>query len=294
MKSLAFMHRNDTRFAVGDFSPVLSVFSHYELGNTISPFLLLDHIGPGLLQPSSQRKGVHEHPHRGFETVTIVYAGEIEHRDSTGAGGIIRAGDVQWMTAAAGILHEEFFSDAFTQRGGRFELVQLWVNLPAASKMSAPGYQSLVSTAIPIIELPADGGSVRVIAGHFNETAGPARTHTRMSILDVQIRAGHEVTFKTEAGDTALVFLRSGSLQFLPDERLEADGLAVMSSRERDFVVTAIENSQLLVLIGEPLNEPINAHGPFVMNSYNEVLQGFEDLKGGRFGLLPDETLSHH
>lgn len=287
MKSLAFMHRNDTRFAVGDFSPVLSVFSHYELGNTISPFLLLDHIGPGRLQPSSRRKGVHEHPHRGFETVTIVYAGEVEHRDSTGSGGIIRAGDVQWMTAAGGILHEEFFSEAFTQRGGRFEMVQLWVNLPARNKMDAPAYQSLASADIPTQVLPDGAGSVRVIAGHFADAAGPARTHTRMNILDVQMRAGHEVVFATAVGDTALVFLRSGRLQFAPDEQLEVDGMAVMSSREADFAVTALEDSHALVLTGAPINEPINGHGPFVMNTYEEVLQAFEDLKQGRLGSSP-------
>lgn len=284
MKSLAFMHRNDTRFAVGDFSPVLSVFSHHELGNTTSPFLLLDHIGPGYLQASSQRKGVHEHPHRGFETVTMVFAGELEHRDSTGGGGVIGAGDVQWMTAAAGILHEEFFSDAFSRLGGRFELVQLWVNLPAARKMSSPGYQSLTRKDIPTVVLPRDAGAVRVIAGHFHEVTGPASTHTRISILDVHLRAGHEVVFKTAAGDTALVFLRTGSLQFAADERLESDGMAVMSSNEADFALTALEHSEFLVLIGEPIHEPISAHGPFVMNTYSEVLQAFDDLKQGRLG----------
>jgi len=284
MKSLAFMHRNDTRGAVGDFSPVLSIFSHYEFGNTLSPFLLLDHIGPGRLQPSSRRKGVDDHPHRGFETVTIVYAGEIEHRDSTGNGGIIKAGDVQWMTAAAGIVHQEFFSPAFTQEGGRFEMVQLWVNLPAADKMGAPGYQGLSGTQIPVVELAGEAGSVRVIAGQFNDTPGPARTHTRMSVLDVRLRAGQATTFNTEAGDTALVFLLSGRLQFAPDELLEADGMAVMSSNEADFAVTALEDSQFLVLTGEPLNEPINGHGPFVMNSYEEILQAYEDLKQGRLG----------
>lgn len=284
MKSLAFMHRNDTRFAVGDFSPVLSVFSHHEFGNTLSPFLLLDHIGPGRLQPSSQRKGVHEHPHRGFETVTIVYAGEVEHKDSTGTGGIIRAGDVQWMTAAAGIVHEEFFSEAFTQQGGRFELVQLWVNLPSARKMVAPGYQSLSSAEIPTVELPDAAGSVRVIAGRFSDRAGSARTHTRMNILDVQLCAGHDVIFSAETGDTAIVFLLSGALQFAADEQLEAGGIAVMSSHQADFVVTAIENSRLLVLTGEPINEPVHGHGPFVMNSYDEILQAFDDLKSGRLG----------
>ncbi len=283
MKTLAFIHRNDTHFAVGDFSPVLSVFSHYELGNTISPFLLLDHIGPGRLQPLSTRKGVSEHPHRGFETVTIVYKGEIEHKDSKGGGGIISAGDVQWMTAAAGIVHQEFFSEAFREQGGAFEMIQLWVNLPAKDKLSTPSYQSLASADIPTIELPDSSGSVRVIAGQFNGISGPAKTHTRINILDVRMRAGQSTIFNAEAGDTALVYLVSGQLRF-DTEQMEAAGLAVMSSHYADFSVDTIADSHFLVLTGEPLNEPIFGRGPFIMNTYEEILQAFEDSKNGKLG----------
>lgn len=284
MKSLAFVQRNDTHFAVGDFSPVLSVFSYHDLGSTITPFLLLDHIGPGRLLPSTRSKGVNDHPHRGFETVTIVYEGEIEHRDSTGGGGIIRAGDVQWMTAAAGIVHRELFSDDFTQRGGRFEMVQLWINLPAANKMGAPGYQSLTRAHIPSVELPGATGTVRVIAGQFEGVSGPARTHTRMNVLDVRLHAGHAATFSTLDGDTALVYLLSGRLQFDQNEPLEAQGLAILSQQGADVTVTALENSRLLVLTGERIDEPINGHGPFVMNSYDEILQAYDDVKNGRLG----------
>lgn len=284
MKTLAFVQRNDAHFAVGDFAPVLSVFSYHDLGSTITPFLLLDHIGPGRLIPSTRSKGVNEHPHRGFETVTIVYEGEIEHRDSTGAGGIIRAGDVQWMTAAAGIVHRELFSDDFTQRGGRFEMVQLWINLPAADKMGPPGYQSLTRARIPSVELPGATGTVRVIAGQFEGVSGPARTHTRMNVLDVRLHAGHAASFSTRDGDTALVYLLSGRLQFGQDEPLEAQGLAVLSQQGADVTVTALENSRLLVLTGERIDEPINGHGPFVMNSYDEILQAYDDVKNGRLG----------
>lgn len=284
MKTLAFVQRNDTHFAVGDFAPVLSVFSYHDLGSTITPFLLLDHIGPGRLLPSTRSKGVNDHPHRGFETVTIVYEGEIEHRDSTGGGGIIRAGDVQWMTAAAGIVHRELFSDDFTQRGGRFEMVQLWINLPAANKMGAPGYQSLTRAHIPSVELPGATGTVRVIAGQFEGVSGPARTHTRMNVLDVRLHAGHAATFSTLDGDTALVYLLSGRLQFDQNEPLEAQGLAVLSQQGADVTVTALENSRLLVLTGERIDEPINGHGPFVMNSYDEILQAYDDVKNGRLG----------
>ncbi|GAC1376617.1 MAG: pirin family protein [Aquirhabdus sp.] len=281
MKTLAFIHRNDTHFAVGDFSPVLSVFSHYELGNTISPFLLLDHIGPGNLQPLSQRKGVNDHPHRGFETVTIVYKGEIAHKDSKGGGGIVRAGDVQWMTAAAGIVHQEFFSEEFRAQGGAFEMIQLWVNLPAKDKLSTPGYQSLANADIPTIELPDSSGSVRVIAGQFNGISGLAKTHTRINILDVRMRAGKTAVFNAEAGDTALVYLVSGQLQFAT-EQMEASGLAVMSSNESDFSVETLGESHFLVLTGEPLNEPIFGRGPFIMNTFEEILQAFEDSKNGK------------
>lgn len=284
MKTLAFVQRNDAHFAVGDFAPVLSVFSYHDLGSTITPFLLLDHIGPGRLLPSTRSKGVNDHPHRGFETVTIVYEGEIEHRDSTGGGGIIRAGDVQWMTAAAGIVHRELFSDDFTQRGGRFEMVQLWINLPAADKMGAPGYQSLTRARIPSVELPGATGTVRVIAGQFEGVSGPARTHTRMNVLDVRLHARHAASFSTRDGDTALVYLLSGRLQFGQDEPLEAQGLAVLSQQGADVTVTALENSRLLVLTGERIDEPINGHGPFVMNSYDEILQAYDDVKNGRLG----------
>ncbi len=285
MKSLAFVQRNDTRSAVGDFSPVLSVLSYYDLGNTVSPFLLLDHIGPGQLLPSTQQKGVHDHPHRGFETVTLVYQGEIEHKDSTGSGGIIRSGDVQWMTAASGVIHQEYFSSAFSQHGGRFEMVQLWVNLPAADKMGPPGYQSLTRAQIPVLDLPNDAGTVRVVAGEFDHITGPAKTHTRINVLDVQIHANHEVAFCCEAGDTAMIYLLAGRLQFSANEIMEEQGLAVMSQHGTGFVISALENSRLLVLTGERINEPMSGRGPFVMNSYAEILQGYEDLKNGQFGL---------
>lgn len=281
-KSLAFVHRNDTRFAVGDFSPVLSVFSYHELGNTISPFLLLDHIGPGKLLPSTLQQGVNNHPHRGFETVTIVYAGELEHKDSSGGGGVIQAGEVQWMTAASGVIHQELFSKAFTKTGGAFEMIQLWVNLPAADKMGPPKYQSLTQANIPLVKMSDSQSYVRVIAGVFDQVSGPAQTHSRMNVLDAQLEAGHQTTFETEVGDTALIYLRSGLIQFGPDEQLEEKAMAVMSSLGTSFTVTAQENSQFIVLTGQPLNEPINGHGPFVMNNYDEILQAYEDVKQGR------------
>ncbi|MCY6413946.1 pirin family protein [Acinetobacter sp. VNH17] len=285
MKSLAFLHRNDTRFAIGDFYPALSVFSYHELGNTTSPFLLLDHLGPGRLAPKSNKKGVNQHPHRGFETVTLVFAGELQHQDSTGAGGIIKAGDVQWMTAASGVEHIEQFSPEFRERGGNFEMVQLWVNLPAKDKMSAPRYQGLTDHAIPKILLENDAGYVRVIAGEFHNTQGIAQTFTPMNVLDLHLKKGHQMILPASQGDTTLVYLRRGKVRFATDEDLlEEQGMAVMSALGTDVEITALENCDVLFLSAQPLHEPINGHGPFVMNTYDEILQAYDDIKTGRFG----------
>ena len=195
MKTLAFIHVNNSGSPVGDFTPVTSVFSHYELGNTVSPFLLLDHLGPGVLKPTKLKKGVLEHPHRGFETVTLVFKGELEHHDTTGGGGVIGEGDVQWMTAASGIQHEEVFSQAFAQRGGAFEILQLWVNLPAKDKMNPARYQSLAK-----VDLADNAGYVRIIAGQYLTTQGPAETQTPMQVFDVFVSANQSITLPAQEG----------------------------------------------------------------------------------------------
>ncbi|MFV7478966.1 pirin family protein [Acinetobacter junii] len=285
MKSLAFIHRNDTRFAIGDFYPALSVFSYHELGNTTSPFLLLDHLGPGKLEPKSKKKGVNEHPHRGFETVTFVFAGELQHKDSTGGGGLIKRGDVQWMTAASGIQHIEQFSSEFRESGGPFEMVQLWVNLPAKDKMSAPRYQSLLNEDIPKIILDDQASYIRVVAGELNQTTGIAKTFTAMNVFDIHLVKDQQITLPAAEGATTLIYLRKGKVQFSSDEEsLEEQAMAVMSSLGTDVQINALENCDLLFLSAQPLNEPINGQGPFVMNSYDEILQAYDDIKTGKFG----------
>ena len=284
MKTLAFIHSNYSRIAVGDFSPVVSVFSHYELGNTISPFLLLDHLGPGVLQPTRLRKGVSEHPHRGFETVTIVFKGEIEHRDSSGGGGLIGAGDVQWMTAASGVLHEEVFSPEFSKTGGTFEMLQLWVNLPAKDKLNPARYQSLRENQIPKITLNQGAGYIRVIAGEYLQHQGPAETHTPMHVFDVFVPAGKTLTLPAQEGSTTLFYMRSGRVHILDaDEHLESQDMAVMSNKGSDVEFTTIQDSHFLYLSGQPLNKPFYGKGYFVMNNYSEILQAYEDLKNGQF-----------
>lgn len=289
MKSLAFIHRNDTRFAIGDFYPALSVFSYHELGNTTSPFLLLDHLGPGKLEPKSKKKGVNEHPHRGFETVTFVFAGELQHKDSTGGGGLIKRGDVQWMTAASGIQHIEQFSSEFRESGGPFEMVQLWVNLPAKDKMSTPRYQSLLNEDIPKIILDDQASYIRVVAGELNQTTGIAKTFTAMNVFDIHLVKDQQITLPAAEGATTLIYLRKGKVQFSSDEEsLEEQALAVMSSLGTGVQIKALENCDLLFLSAQPLNEPINGQGPFVMNSYDEILQAYDDIKTGKFGHYSD------
>ena len=283
MKTLAFIHSESTRTAVGDFAPVVSVFSHYELGNSVSPFLLLDHIGPSYLQPTHLKKGVSEHPHRGFETVTIVYQGELAHQDSTGGGGVIGAGDVQWMTAGAGVLHEEVFSEAFSKTGGAFEMIQLWVNLPTKDKMNSARYQHLSHEAIPKLELAKAQGTVRVIEGTYENQIGPAQTHSPMNVLDVQLTAGTKTVLPVSEGETTLLYIRSGRLQLNSGEMIEAQQMAVMSNHGEDFEIKAVQDSAFLLLSGKPLNEPIYGRGYFVMNTFTEVLQAYEDLKQGHF-----------
>lgn len=285
MKTLAFIHRNETRFSVGDFSPVLSVFSHYELGNTVSPFLLLDHLGPGNLKAGSLQKGVSEHPHRGFETVTIMFKGELEHRDSSGGGGVIREGDVQWMTAASGIIHKESFSPEFAKTGGRFEMLQLWVNLPAKDKMNPPRYQSLNNTDIPKVELADDAGYVRVIAGEYQQYIGIAKVYSPMTVLDVFVKKGQTIQLPAKSGDTTLLYMRTGEAKFQNDdsEKWDDHGLAVMSNLGENVEVTALYDSCFLYLSATPFHEPINGHGPFVMNTYDEILEAFDDIKTGNF-----------
>ncbi|MGL5212476.1 MAG: pirin family protein [Acinetobacter junii] len=289
MKSLAFIHRNDTRFAIGDFYPALSVFSYHELGNTTSPFLLLDHLGPGKLEPKSKKKGVNEHPHRGFETVTFVFAGELQHKDSTGGGGLIKRGDVQWMTAASGIQHIEQFSSEFRESGGPFEMVQLWVNLPAKDKMSTPRYQSLLNEDIPKIILDDQTSYIRVVAGELNQTTGIAKTFTAMNVFDIHLVKDQQITLPAAEGTTTLIYLRKGKVQFSSDEEsLEEQAMAVMSSLGTGVQINALENCDLLFLSAQPLNEPINGQGPFVMNSYDEILQAYDDIKTGKFGHYSD------
>ncbi|HKX94596.1 MAG TPA: pirin family protein [Methylibium sp.] len=286
MKKILGLYSAPRPHWVGDGFPVRSLFSYDRHGAALSPFLLLDHAGPADFPPAERPRGVGSHPHRGFETVTIVYDGEVAHRDSTGAGGLIGPGDVQWMTAAAGIVHEEFHSPAFTQRGGRLEMAQLWVNLPARDKMARPGYQTLLDAQIPSVELPAGAGRLRVIAGAYQGRQGPARTHTPMNVWDLRLAAGGTARLALPEGHTlALVALR-GSVRVNGAQALHESQWLQFEREGTDIEIAADSDAVLLLLGGEPIGEPIVGHGPFVMNTEAEIAQAFQDFQSGRFGRI--------
>ncbi|MGU7772473.1 pirin family protein [Burkholderia sp. MR1-5-21] len=287
MKKIQGVYSAPRMHWVGDGFPARSMFSYQSHGAHLSPFLLLDYAGPMKFEPAAVPRGVGQHPHRGFETVTIVYDGEVAHRDSTGAGGVIGPGDVQWMTAASGILHEEFHSDAFTQSGGMLEMVQLWVNLPAADKMSAPGYQTLLNADIPVVELPDGAGRARIIAGEFDGRRGPARTHTPIDVWDVRLEAGGRARFPVAEGRTLAVVVLRGTVLVNGDAVAREAQLVQLSRDGRDVEIEANGDAMLLILSGEPIDEPIVGYGPFVMNSQAEIRTAIDDFNSGRFGRMP-------
>ena len=284
MKTVSFIQRSAGGHWVGDGFPVRSIFSYNGAAERFSPFLLLDYGGPTKFEPTTKRRGVGQHPHRGFETVTIVYDGEVAHRDSTGSGGLIGPGDVQWMTAASGILHEEFHSPDFTRRGGAMEMVQLWVNLPARSKMEPPGYQNILNAQIPSVDLPDGAGRVRAIAGSFEGHQGPARTHTPMDVWDVRLNAGKTVRLSLIKGHTAALVVLAGTV-LVNGEAVAREAQLVQFQRDGDALeIEANSDAKLLFLGGEPIEEPVVGHGPFVMNTREEIVQAFHDFQSGKFG----------
>ncbi|MBU0524899.1 MAG: pirin family protein [Pseudomonas sp.] len=288
MKNIIGIYTSPRTHWVGDGFPVRTLFSYDNLAKHISPFLLLDHAGPAEFTPTTERRGVGQHPHRGFETVTIVYKGEVEHRDSTGSGGRIGPGDVQWMTAASGILHEEFHSEEFARTGGTLEMVQLWVNLPARDKMADAGYQTILDGDIPNLPLKDKAGSLRLIAGEFEGHTGPARTFTPIDVWDLRLNGGKLLTLDLHEGrNTALVVLR-GTVEVNGLELMREGQLALFERDGHQLSLEANDDAVVLLLSGEPIDEPIVGHGPFVMNSEQEIHQAFADFQSGRFGQMSD------
>lgn len=286
MKKLLRIHQSSGMHWVGNGFPVRSVFDYNGLGRELSPFLLLDYAPPHPFPPGTEKRGVGGHPHKGFETVTIAYQGELEHRDSSGGGGKIGAGDVQWMTAGNGIIHEEFHSQEFTRKGGTLQMVQLWVNLRAKDKNAPPGYQTLLKSQIPSVPLPPDAGTVRVIAGEFHGTKGPAKTFSPIHLWDVHLHAARSAGLPLPDGHTTTFLVLSGEVVVNGGQTAGEGDLAIFARAGHGIEVQAKTDAQLLVMDGEPIAEPVVGHGPFVMNSRAEIQQAFEDYQLGKMGEL--------
>lgn len=271
---------------VGNGFPMSTLFSYQKDSEKYSPFLLMDYAEPTLFKPVTNARGVDTHPHRGFETVTIAYQGEVSHHDSKGHSGTIAEGDVQWMTAASGILHKEYHSEKITKEGGTLEMVQLWVNLPATYKMTTPRYQALQAKDIPHVELPQDQGYVRVIAGDYAQTKGAALTFSPVNLWDIRLNNAGVSHHTFPDNHNVLLFVVKGAVHINGDNIVRQNELAVFDKHGDSLTLESMGDTLVLLLTGEPINEPIAGHGPFVMNTREELLQAFEDYNNGQFGQL--------
>ncbi|MEH8028623.1 pirin family protein [Gallibacterium anatis] len=288
MRKVKNIYQENQAHWVGDGFLVQPLFSHMGEDRGTNPFLMLDYAAPQYYEPNKRTpRGVGQHPHKGFETVTIAYQGEVEHRDSSGGGGVIKAGDVQWMTAGAGIIHQEFHSEAFSRRGGMFEMVQLWVNLPREDKNVPAHYQHLAKENIPVVEFADNAGYARIIAGNFADIQGAAKTYTKMNVWDMAINAGREVEIEIpESQSLSMVVLR-GKATFNHNEQASAGQLVNFERSAGKVTITAAdEELKILLLAGEPIEEPVVGYGPFVMNSFEEIRQAVNDFNAGKFGQI--------
>lgn len=282
MKNVLRIYRQPEGHWVGDGFPVHTVLD-YQRHPELSPFLLLDHAGPADFAPAEKPRGVGWHPHRGFETVTLVLEGEVDHEDTAGNGGRIGQGEVQWMTAGAGLLHKEMHSLEFTRRGGKFHALQLWVNLPAKSKMVAPRYQTLTESSIPAVD------GVRVVAGEYRGAKGPAQTFTTLNLFDVRLRAGQKLSLDLRDGFSAGLYVVSGRIQ-VNGQAADETELVVFEREGNDAELAATSDAIVFVMNGAPIDEPVVGSGPFVMNTTREIQQAYADYHAGRLGRIPTTT----
>ncbi len=289
MRNVKQIYRAISQHWVGDGFLVQPLFSHMGDDRGTNPFLMLDYAAPYEFSPNEARspRGVGQHPHKGFETVTIAYHGEVAHRDSSGGGGIIYEGDVQWMTAGSGIIHEEFHSENFSKKGGLFEMVQLWVNLPAKDKNTPPRYQHLAKAGIPVVELPDEAGRLRLIAGEYKGEKGAADTFTEMNVWDIVLNAGKKAVLEIpEAHNLSMVVLR-GNVTLNGKEQAGAEQLVGFEKSGGNVHIEAgSEEVKILLLSGVPIDEPVVGYGPFVMNTAEEIRQAISDFKSGKFGSI--------
>jgi len=285
-KKIKSINRAGSSHWVGDGFPVQNFFPSSGVDAGINPFLMLDYAGPAHFNASNTPKGVGEHPHRGFETVTISYKGSVEHKDSAGNQGVIHPGDVQWMTAGSGVVHEEMHEREFSKRGGEFEMIQLWVNLPKAHKMTSPRYQTLLNSAIPQLALDKKGSVARIIAGRLNDSMGPANTFTPVNLIDFKLVKDSKISFPVEAGFNSAFLFMNGSVK-IDDATISDDPKLLLMDTVGDTIeIEVLEDSSLLFMAGEPINEPVASYGPFVMNTKDEIYQAIADFQSGKMGRI--------
>jgi redox-sensitive bicupin YhaK (pirin superfamily) len=289
-KSIAFVaapqepHFVGDGFRVHNFIPGARGLSMQRM----DPFIMLDYNSKFYFSPANKPKGVGVHPHRGFETVTIAYKGRVAHNDSSGGGGVIKEGDVQWMTAASGILHKEYHEAHFSKTGGDFQMVQLWVNLPAKYKMSKPKYQAIENKDINRYKLSNNGGEIEVIAGAYKNVPGTASTFTHMNLINAKMNAGGVAEFSFPVNYNSALLVIEGEVIINDSANVPADHFVLFENDGDAFTIKAVTNAVVLILGGEPINEPIATHGPFVMNTKAELIQAFDDYNKGKFGYLED------
>ncbi|MEH1008581.1 pirin family protein [Winogradskyella sp. ECml5-4] len=269
-------------FRVHNFIPGTSTMQRMD------PFIMLDYNSKYNFPATNKPKGVGVHPHRGFETVTIAYKGCVEHSDSAGGGGVIGEGDVQWMTAASGVLHKEFHETEWSKTGGEFQMVQLWVNLPAKDKMSTPKYQAISNSEITKIDLPNKAGEIEVIAGDYQGHKGAASTFSPVNMFNLKLKKGAKTQLSFPANYTTALLMVEGDAIVNENTDAPQDHFVMFSNDGESFIVEALNDAIILVLSGEPINEPIAAHGPFVMNTQEELIEAFQDFNTGKFGYLED------
>lgn len=271
-------------FRVHNFIP-----SAYRLDmQRMNPIIMMDYNSKYYFSPSETPRGVGVHPHRGFETVTIAYKGKVEHHDSAGGGGVIGEGDVQWMTAASGVLHKEYHEKEWSRQGGEFQMVQLWINLPAKDKMSSPKYQAVENSKMNRYSLDNNSGEIEVIAGKYQDIQGVATTFTPLNMMNAKLKKGGIAHFNFPKNYNTALLVIEGSIIVNNQEEAPTNNFVLMANDGEDFSIQATEDAIVLVLSGEPINEPIAAHGPFVMNTRAELIQAFDDFNNGKFGYLED------
>jgi quercetin 2,3-dioxygenase len=286
MKTIIQKFIPQTKHWVGDGFHVYGMFSVHSTDPALtSPFLLLDYADPTIFEPTETQRGVGEHPHRGFETVTFALKGEVEHRDSSGGGGTIAEGDVQWMTAGGGIVHEEFHSKKFSETGGEFSMIQLWVNLPTLHKRTPPQYQALKAGSFPSVELTKNA-TMKIFCGAYNGQHGPATTFTPINIFEINCTGESDFSLELCSGSTTLVMALDSQVGFGKNESINQNEIAVMSNEETSLNIKTYNQNRLMIFNGQPIHEQVVAHGPFVMNTKQEISEAIEDFQNGKMGRL--------